>query len=285
MNTLNSYACACQSTFTGTNCQFRINKCNSNPCQNGGTCLDSGICLCAPGYTGDRCQSRALPNECGPKMCFNGATCQLSNNNEYMCVCAPSFTGESCENQISKTSTTTKSTSSASSSTSSIDMIQKFEKNVSDVHQVVLIVCLGFGLPIIAILIVILLCRIKQTTKRVNNKLAILNQEENHQQQNKNSKEQLNNDKEFQIKIHKVESNEKSQKEVSMHIPKINLIDNNIFDENSEKEKSIYVQTIDLGLSKSEKKFKHLNEYKQTNFNSNRQSNKYDSYNIMASIV
>lgn len=36
------------------------NECEPNPCQNGATCYDgfeSYNCTCAPGYTGDNCQT------------------------------------------------------------------------------------------------------------------------------------------------------------------------------------------------------------------------------------
>ena len=37
---------------------FEENECRSNPCNNGGTCVDelsSFSCLCAPGFRGDSC--------------------------------------------------------------------------------------------------------------------------------------------------------------------------------------------------------------------------------------
>ena len=41
-----------------------INECSSNPCLNGGTCVDqvNGFnCTCVAGYTGTRCE-RGTPN-------------------------------------------------------------------------------------------------------------------------------------------------------------------------------------------------------------------------------
>ena len=40
-----------------------IDECDSNPCQNGGTCKDqvnSYMCECVPGYDGDECENGKL---------------------------------------------------------------------------------------------------------------------------------------------------------------------------------------------------------------------------------
>jgi len=55
------YLCACPAGFNGNTCS-RINECNSNPCQNGGTCRDAinaFSCVCPTGYTGVTCQNQA----------------------------------------------------------------------------------------------------------------------------------------------------------------------------------------------------------------------------------
>jgi hypothetical protein len=73
--------------------------------------------------------------------------------------------------------------------------------------------------------------------------------------------------------------------------PKINFIDNNIFNEElHSKEKNIYVDTIDLGMGKKfsdedkVKKTKMVNELKYSNKQSTSKT-AGDSYNIMATIV
>lgn len=43
-----------------SSCCSDINECASNPCQNGGSCLDRVnryMCRCIPGYVGDRCET------------------------------------------------------------------------------------------------------------------------------------------------------------------------------------------------------------------------------------
>lgn len=89
--------------FSGDLCEIVLVKtCNSsNPCLNGGTCMNEEICICAPGYNGDRCQVKALPNQCGSnKYCYNDAVCIINNENNYECKCKPYFTGTQCETSL-----------------------------------------------------------------------------------------------------------------------------------------------------------------------------------------
>ena len=54
-----SYRCVCQSGYSGQNCDTNVNECASNPCQNGGSCMDrvNGYqCQCSDSYTGSNCE-------------------------------------------------------------------------------------------------------------------------------------------------------------------------------------------------------------------------------------
>ncbi|XP_065194988.1 uncharacterized protein LOC135826287 isoform X2 [Sycon ciliatum] len=58
-----SYMCQCQPGRTGHYCENEIYECGSEPCQNGGRCVDafnSFSCNCSVGYEGDLCQTRWL---------------------------------------------------------------------------------------------------------------------------------------------------------------------------------------------------------------------------------
>ena len=59
----------------GTFAEIDINECESDPCQNGGTCTNtdgSFNCMCSSGYTGDVCLDDV--NECLNTPCQNGGT-------------------------------------------------------------------------------------------------------------------------------------------------------------------------------------------------------------------
>ncbi|XP_070781162.1 versican core protein [Enoplosus armatus] len=71
--------------------------CSTSVCQNGGSCYKKGaqnICMCAPGYTGQHCETDV--DECQSNPCLNGATC-LDGVNSFTCLCLPSYAGELCE--------------------------------------------------------------------------------------------------------------------------------------------------------------------------------------------
>lgn len=54
------FTCTCNTGFTGGYCHIdTVNRCESNPCQNGGRCYDHWgrhFCRCARGYYGTNCQ-------------------------------------------------------------------------------------------------------------------------------------------------------------------------------------------------------------------------------------
>ncbi|XP_035524484.1 LOW QUALITY PROTEIN: versican core protein-like [Morone saxatilis] len=71
--------------------------CTTDVCHNGGSCYKKGaqnICVCAPGYTGQHCETDV--DECQSNPCLNGATC-LDGVNSFTCLCLPSYAGELCE--------------------------------------------------------------------------------------------------------------------------------------------------------------------------------------------
>lgn len=101
---VNDYSCQCGYAYTGLICDDVIDFCDTNPCQNGGTCnvrqhtqcyiqtssvsyllqgfLGGFACHCVPGWYGDTCQVDT--NECGSDPCANMATCHVSVSHSYI---------------------------------------------------------------------------------------------------------------------------------------------------------------------------------------------------------
>lgn len=96
------YKCVCDTGFTGKNCEININDCEDNPCLNGGTCIDKineFRCQCVSGFVGNLCQTRV--DFCTTKPCANGGTC-MKLINDYKCNCMPGFTGKDCSDEINR---------------------------------------------------------------------------------------------------------------------------------------------------------------------------------------
>ena len=90
--------CWCMPSFTGQFCEIPLEKCGSDYCYNGGTCLTNNDgkkeCHCVPGWTGISCQDD--DNECIQQPCQNGGTC-VNNKGSFYCRCADGFYGKLCE--------------------------------------------------------------------------------------------------------------------------------------------------------------------------------------------
>ncbi|XP_004634360.2 protein jagged-1 [Octodon degus] len=96
------FTCDCNKGFTGTYCHENINDCESNPCRNGGTCIDgvnSYKCICSDGWEGAYCETNI--NDCSQNPCHNGGTCR-DLVNDFYCDCKNGWKGKTCHSRDSQ---------------------------------------------------------------------------------------------------------------------------------------------------------------------------------------
>ncbi|XP_058827100.1 neurogenic locus protein delta isoform X1 [Topomyia yanbarensis] len=95
------WECLCNEGWGGLFCNQDLNFCtNHKPCQNGGTCFNTGqgsyTCQCPPGYTGTDCEVRI--SDCAATPCLNGGVCHDQKpNGGYRCDCPKGWIGAHCE--------------------------------------------------------------------------------------------------------------------------------------------------------------------------------------------
>ena len=99
------HECSCYAGYdladNGRSCE-NIDECSSDPCENGGTCIDglnSYSCQCPAGWTGSTCATNI--NECNSNPCTNGGTC-TDGINSYSCQCPAGWTGSTCATNINE---------------------------------------------------------------------------------------------------------------------------------------------------------------------------------------
>ncbi|XP_052757873.1 protein eyes shut [Galleria mellonella] len=93
------FYCECLPGWAGRFCEEQIDECQSNPCQNGGVCIDvhaDYMCACTFGYTGKSCEVQI--EFCDENSCSNNALCVVEEGMR-VCYCVPDYHGERCELQ------------------------------------------------------------------------------------------------------------------------------------------------------------------------------------------
>ncbi|XP_036318853.1 cubilin homolog [Rhagoletis pomonella] len=105
----NTAVCSCPTGMVGSGVglngcvQGTQQNCATMPCQNGGTCVDSGdtfICLCPMGYRSPTCAPVANP--CTPNPCHNNGRCRATGGTQFTCQCPAGFNGRLCDNRFSR---------------------------------------------------------------------------------------------------------------------------------------------------------------------------------------
>ncbi|KAF3708394.1 Protein jagged-1b [Channa argus] len=96
------FTCECQEGFRGTYCHENINDCESNPCHNGGTCIDKVSvyqCICGDGWEGVHCEINI--DDCSTNPCHNGGTCR-DLVTDFFCECKNGWKGKTCHSRESQ---------------------------------------------------------------------------------------------------------------------------------------------------------------------------------------
>ncbi|XP_077869119.1 sushi, von Willebrand factor type A, EGF and pentraxin domain-containing protein 1-like [Saccoglossus kowalevskii] len=86
MDKLNGYDCICPDDYDGVKCKIHIGYCSPS-CGVNGACVGTE-CWCSDGYTGPGCEHNI--DECLSNPCYNGGTC-LDEINKFSCDCAPGY--------------------------------------------------------------------------------------------------------------------------------------------------------------------------------------------------
>ncbi|OWF41210.1 delta-like protein D [Mizuhopecten yessoensis] len=147
---INGFECHCIPGFVGSLCQKDVDDCELRPCSNGGTCHDKVndfTCDCLPGFTGKDC--RVIKNECENDPCKNGGSC-MDLLNDFQCLCLSGFSGKDC--RITDDTT-------PNQNGSIINVVNEIKQSAEEeitMMQLVLIVCLGVGIPLLLLIIVVI---------------------------------------------------------------------------------------------------------------------------------
>ncbi|CAL4102763.1 unnamed protein product, partial [Meganyctiphanes norvegica] len=91
-----AFSCVCDPGYSGEYCHINVNDCTSNPCRNGGTCVDLNNefqCVCDIGWEGALCTIDV--DECADKPCRNNGTC-MDGTNDFTCTCVDGWKGRTC---------------------------------------------------------------------------------------------------------------------------------------------------------------------------------------------
>ncbi|KAK7104697.1 delta-like protein 1 [Littorina saxatilis] len=188
----NDYECRCVAGFVGPRCTINVDDCEGGPCANGGRCTDlvnDFLCECRPGWTGKDCSVNV--DNCLTQPCRHGGTC-VDRIDDYECTCPEGFWGKDCQLYEGMSTTPTPPDTTTTQPPAAPDTTNQpltpattdgpstgkitnksltgQEKELTG-PQLLVVVCLGAGLPILIIIIVvaILLCRKRRNSRAAHN--------------------------------------------------------------------------------------------------------------------
>lgn len=185
LDRINDFECRCVPGFLGELCEINVDDCETHPCANGGSCKDrvnDFECTCRPGFAGKFCNVDI--DECESSPCRNGAKCTQAVD-DYHCACIDGFSGKNCEylpgqttpattQRIVTTPTVPGAKNTTKNNVTKMDQHSGSKTSTDDdlsTTELLLIVCLGVGFPLVCIIIgvTILLCR-KRRSREVPSK-------------------------------------------------------------------------------------------------------------------
>jgi len=280
--------CLCAPGYTGSRCQIKrmSSQCGQVTCYNGGTCVINNenqySCVCHPAFTGKLCDSRIITTTTKSTTTSTTISTTKSTTTSTTTSSTTSST-TSTKKSFDKTSTTTINTQTIVvkfinptaraqlARVSSKVSVNQVNNNSYSLQEILMILVLGIGMPVLAILCSIILCRL-------------------------NKKKKLSSVVDISGKKTEFESTEVVKK-------KNDPIENNLFDKNSMDETKICVNKISSTPKKSDLKLVENNIYSvfhseslniksqvnQKNINNLRanfcQVDRSNEYGMMASMV
>ena len=167
---VNQFRCQCVPGYLGPLCQSKVDYCKTQPCANGGECIDltnDFKCNCRPGFTGKDCSVDI--DECRSSPCVNGGTC-LNRVNSFQCQCPPGYRGITCSEEAVVVSGYDSSNAGpylATAGNISRHVLEQSDEDTGlSTEHVVVIATLSTAVPILVLVAAVVVMCMKRRRKR-----------------------------------------------------------------------------------------------------------------------